>query len=146
VNRPVVARAIVFVSVVVALATASAIFAALIGARPVALGIACGAGIALFCAVSWIVGALVTFDAPMSRFLAATLGLGPVRMLVAVVAVCSIALRAQASIDLVALGSAFAAAHLILQIAEADLFLRLAAASSRHPERRPIRFGGIKLF
>jgi hypothetical protein len=146
VSGKVARHAVLAVSLVVALAAASAVLAASIGERAVALGIACGSGIALLCGVSWIVGALLTFDAPMNRFLRATLGLGPVRMLVAVGGVCSIAVWGRASIDLVALGCAFASAHFLLQVAEAVIFMQLAAASSQNREARPIRFGGIRLF
>jgi hypothetical protein len=144
--RSIAARAFLHVSIVVGLAVAALVFAIFQGEQRVALGIACGAGIALVCGLSWLVGALLTFEAPMSRFLRATLGLGPVRMLIAVAGVSSIAVFARARVDVVALGCAFAGAHLLLQLAEADCFMRLADASSRYPKARPIRFRGLRFF
>ncbi len=144
--RSIAARAFFHVSLVLGLAVSALVVALFLGERRVALGIACGSGIALVCGLSWLVGALLTFEAPMSRFLRATLGLGPVRMLLAVGGISSIAVFARESVDVIALGCAFAAAHMCLQLAEADCFMRLADATSRYPKARPIRFRGLRFF
>jgi hypothetical protein len=146
VNRKVAGRAVFLTSIVVALAVAGAVFAAVLERRSVALGIACGAGIAIVCGVSWILGALATFDGPMNRLLKATLGLGPVRFVLALGGVCAIGVWARDFVDMVALGSSFVVAHLLLQLMEADIFMRLADASSRYPRAKPIRFGGLRLW
>ncbi|MEZ0229977.1 MAG: hypothetical protein ACAI25_15240 [Planctomycetota bacterium] len=103
-NRPVAARAVLLTSIVLGLAVAAIVFAAVLGRIEVAYGIACGSGIAILCGVSWLLGALATWDGPMNRFLKATLGLGPVRLLLAVGGVCTIALVARETVDMVALG------------------------------------------
>ncbi len=145
-NRKVAARALFLTSIVLGLSVGAVVFAAVLGQTNVALGLACGSGIALLCGVSWLVGALLTFDKPMSRFLKATLGLGPVRLLLAVGGVCTIGVVARERIDMVALGASFAAVHLLLQLMEADIFMRLADASSPYGRAKPVRFGGLKLW
>lgn len=145
-NRKVASRAFFLASIVLALGVGGVVFAAVLGARSVALGVACGSGIALLCGLSWLLGALATFDGPMDRLLKATLGVGPVRFVVALGAVCALGVWARESVDMVALGCSFVVAHLLLQIVEADTFMKLADASSPYPPAKPIRFGGLRLW
>lgn len=143
-NRPVAGRAVLLTTIVTALAAAASVFALVLGHVPVALGIACGAVIAILCGVSWIVGALATFDGSMNRLLGATLGAGPLRFIFALGAVCTLAVVARGVVDMVSLGCAFVVAHLLFQLIEAHVFLLLTEASSRYPKAKPIKFGGMK--
>lgn len=145
-KRRVIARAGLFVSVVVALVAMASILAAFSSERAIALGIACGGGISLLCALTWIVGAIFTFDHSFQRLLRATLGLAPVRIAFAVAAVALLVVKARSSVDTMSLALSFAATHVLLLLAEIDCFAKLAEAASPYPKARSIRWGGLRLF
>ncbi len=145
-NRPVAARAVFLTAIVLALAASASVFAALDGNRPVALGIAAGAGLAFLAALSWLAGALLTFEGPIVRLLKATVGLAPIRLGIVLGGMAAIAVFAPRAIDMVAVGASFAAAHILFQIVQAASFYMLSVESSKQKGSRPLRFGGVKLW
>ena len=145
-NRKIASSAIFLLSIVLGLAVSATLFAFFAGETRIALGVACGSGIALLCGVSWVVGALLTFDAPFQRFLKGTLGFAPLRLGIALVGIVVLGVCASAWVDVTALAGSFAAAHILLQALEGWTFMRLADESSPYPPARPLRFGGFRLW
>jgi hypothetical protein len=145
-NRPIARRALFLASIVVALAVAATVFALVAGQSRAALGIACGAGVALVCGLSWIVGALLTFDGPLERFLKATLALAPVRFFLALIAIGGVGYYFRESVDMIALACSFVAGHVLFTILEVDTFRRLTDASSPYPPAKPARFGPVRFW
>lgn len=117
------------------------------GETRLALGALAGHLVAVACGLSWILGAVATFDGPFARFAKATLGLAPLRLVLVVLVVCGIAGFASERADTTALGLTFVGTQVLFQLAQADTFLRLSKATS--PSERtaqPVRFGGFRLW
>jgi len=128
-RRRIARRTMRFVGAIVVLGTSAAVLCALLGAERVAVGVLVGHLLAIVCGLSWIVGAVSTFDGPFTRFAAATLGPAILRgvLVIAVVFVGGVVFREH--VDLVGMLVSFAATQLALHIAQADCFMKLADAS-----------------
>lgn len=109
--------------------TGAAALFALLGSPRAALGVIAGHVVAVLCGLSWIVGAVSTFDAPVKRFAAATLGPAILRALLVIGVVFGLGMFAREKVDIVALLVSFAATQVLLHVAQADCFVRLADAS-----------------
>jgi hypothetical protein len=146
-RRRIASRTILLASVIAAIGFALVAALFVLGETRVALGILAGHLIALACALSWILGAIVTFDGPFVRFARATIGLAPFRLALVAASAFAIAGFGRPWIDLVAFGVALATSQLLLQVVQGWCFMRLADASSPYKgEGAKVRFGGLRLF
>ena len=144
VKRRIAGRAIWLASVVAAIGVTAGVFLLALGQAELGFGVLAGNGLAMLVGLSWILGAVRTFDASFKSFARGTIGLSPVRFVVVIGALMAIAWWGRGRVDLAALGLTFLGTQLLLQIAQADCFMRLADAASPHRERRRARWGGLR--
>jgi hypothetical protein len=147
VKRRIAARSLWLGGVLLAVAAGAIAVLAISGRPRAAMGVAGGHLLALACGLSWIAGALTTFDGPFTRFARATLGGAPLRLALVAVGFCGLGFFASEWVDPAALALSFVATHLFVQIAQADCFLKLADAASPPRTRTPLRiFEDARLF